>query len=293
MVCFRRVKIFFLVACLVSMAGMTFAATEIPSVKVANAPVLDGSAQDAVWKGVKPHVVVDQASGKKILVRSVYKADQVFFLVQFPDAAQNFLHKPWVWNAADKKYEMGAHREDTFVFKWNMMDKEVDLSSLSDDNYRADVWYWKANRTNPAGFADDKTQVLADSPGKKSKEKVSTTGKKRYLSRLSDAGKPPYKTYKPTAYEGDLIDAFPVGTPQGSRADVRAKGVWSGGLWTVEFARNLNTGHDDDLQFDPAAGKSYLFGISIFSLYGNPPDASTPNLYGLGRISEPLELKFQ
>jgi hypothetical protein len=272
---------------------MAFAAAEIPSVKVANVPVLDGAAQDAVWKDVKPHVVVDQASGKKILLRSIYTADQIFFLVQFPDAAQNFLHKPWVWNAADKKYEMGAHREDTFVFKWSMMAKEVDLSSLSDDNYRADVWYWKANRTNPAGFADDKTQVLADSPGKKSKEKVSETGKKRYLSRLSDAGKPPYKTYKPTTYEGDLVDAFPPGTPQGSRADVRAKGVWSGGLWTVEFARNLNTGHDDDLQFDPASGKSYLFGISIFSLYGNPPDTSTPNLYGLGRISEPLGLKFQ
>ena len=188
---------------------------------------------------------------------------------------------------------MGAHREDTFIFKWNMMDKDVDLSSFSDDSYRADVWYWKANRTNPAGFADDKTQILADTPGKKSKEKVSVNGKKRYLSRLSDTGKPPYKTYKPTAYEGDLVDAFPKGVPEGSRADVHAKGVWSGGLWSVEFARNLNTGHDDDVQFDPVTGKPYLFGISIFSLYGNPLDVATPNLYGMGRISEPLRLKFQ
>ncbi len=293
MIHLKKASLLFLVIGFFFMASVAFAAIDIPSVKVAKAPVLDGSAQDPAWLGVKPLVIVDQASGKKILLRSVYTADQVFFLVQFPDAAQNFLHKPWVWNAADKKYEMGAHREDTFVFKWNMMDKEVDLSSFSDDNYRSDVWYWKANRTNPAGFADDKTQVLADSPGKKSKEKISATGKKRYLSRLSDAGKPPYKTYNPAAYEGDLVDAFPEGTPQGSRADVHAKGVWSGGLWSVEFARNLNTGHDDDVQFDPAVGKSYLFGISIFSLYGNPPDTSTPNLYGLGRISEPLWLKFQ
>ena len=281
------------VVCLFPMLSVASAAVDIPSVKVDKAPVVDGSVGDAAWSNVKPIVIADSASGKKILLRSVYTADQVFFLVQFSDAAENFLHKPWVWDAADKKYKTGAHRADTFVFKWNMMDKDVNLSNFSDDNYRADVWYWKANRTNPAGFADDKTQVLADSPSKKSKERISTTGKKRYLSRISDAGKPPYKEYKPTAYEGDLINAFPVGVPEGSRADVHAKGVWKGGFQTIEFARALNTGHDDDLQFDPASGKSYLLGVSIFSLYGNPLDTSMPNLYGMGRISEPLKLKFQ
>jgi len=289
----RKFLFCFAVVCLFPLVSVAFAAVDIPSVKVDKAPVVDGSAGDAVWSSVKPIAIADSASGKKILFRSVYTADKVFFLVQFPDAAQNFLHKPWVWNAAEKKYATGSPREDTFVFKWSMMDKDVDLSSFSDDSYRADVWYWKANRTNPAGFADDKTQVLADTPSKKSKEKVSSTGKKRYLSRISDAGKAPYNTYKPTAFEGDLIDAFPVGVPDGSRADVHAKGVWQGGFQTVEFARALNTGHDDDVPFDSASGKAYLFGVSIFSLYGNPLDTSMPNLYGMGRISEPLRLQFQ
>ena len=62
---------------------------------------------------------------------------------------------------------------------------------------------------------------------------------------------------------------------------------------STEEGRKLNTGHDDDVQFDPASGKAYLFGVSMFSLYGNPLDTSTPNLYGMGRISEPLRLKFQ
>lgn len=280
------------VVCLLPMLSVA-AELEIPSIKVEQAPVIDGVGQDVVWTTVKPHIVKDSASGKNILVRSVYTEHQVFFLVQFPDAAQNFLHKPWIWNDSEKKYETGPHREDTFVFKWNMMENDVDLSNFSDDTYRADVWYWKANRTNPAGFADDKTQVLADSPGKKSKEKTSVTGKPRHLSRLSDAGKPPYKEYTPTEYEGELVDAFPPATPEGSRADVHAKGQWNGGLWVVEFARALNTGYDDDLQFDPAAGNSYLFGVSIFSLYGERLETSTPNLYGMGRISGPLRLKFQ
>lgn len=289
----RKLLFCFALVGLLPVVSLAFAAVDIPSVKVATAPVVDGSVGDAAWSNVKPIAISDSASGKKILLRSVYTADKVFFLVQFPDAAQNFLHKPWVWDAADKKYKTGPHREDTFVFKWNMMDKDVNLSNFSDDSYRADVWYWKANRTNPAGYADDKTQLLADSASKKSKEKISTTGKKRYLSRISDAGKPPYNEYKPTAYEGDLIDAFSVGVPDGSRADVQAKGVWKGGFQTIEFGRALDTGHDDDLQFDLATSKSYLFGVSIFSLYGDRLETSTPNLYGMGRISEPLRLQFQ
>lgn len=290
---FTKLLFCFVLVCLLPVVGGAFAAVDIPSFKVDKAPVIDGSVGDAAWSNVKPIVIADSASGKRILLRSVYTADKVFFLVQFPDAAQNFLHKPWVWDAAGKKYKTGAHREDTFVFKWNMTGKNVNLSNFSDDSYRADVWYWKANRTNPAGYADDKTQILADTPSKKSKEKISTTGKKRYLSRISDAGKAPYNTYKPTAYEGDLIDAFSAGVPDGSRADVRAKGVWKGGFQTVEFARALNTGHDDDLQFDLATSQSYLFGVSIFSLYGDRLETSTPNLYGMGRISEPLQLQFQ
>jgi len=289
----RQFMFCFALVCLLPVASLTCAAVDIPSVKVDTAPVVDGSVGDAVWSSVKPIAISDSASGKKILLRSVYTADKVFFLVQFPDAAQNFLHKPWVWDAAGEKYKTGSHREDTFVFKWSMMDKDVNLSNFSDDSYRADVWYWKANRTNPAGYADDKTQILADSASKKSKEKISNTGKKRYLSRISDAGKAPYNTYKPTVYEGDLVDAFPVGVPDGSRADVQAKGFWKGGFQTIEFARALKTGHDDDLQFDLATSKSYLFGISIFSLYGDRLETSTPNLYGMGRISEPLRLQFQ
>lgn len=290
---FGVLKAALIFACILLLVTNAWAAQDVPSFKVSAAPEVNGSELDAVWQTVKPVAVVDTASGSRVLLRSVYTEDQVFFLVQFPDAVQNFLHKPWLWNAEQKQYETGAHREDTFVFKWNMMDHDVDLSNFSDDSYSADIWYWKANRTNPAGYADDKMQTLLDTAGEKSTEKISTTGKKRYLSRLSDAGKKAYREYKPSEYEGGLVDAFPPATPAGSRADVRAKGVWNGGFWTIEFARKFNTGNADDVQFDPASGKAYLFGVSIFSLYGNPLDTSMPNLYGMGRISEPLRLLFK
>ncbi len=291
---FMKVWFGFLLICLLSMTSLATAEIDIASIKVDAPPVVDGHAQDAVWNRVKPIAIADSASGAKILLRSVYTDEQIFFLVQYPDSAENFLHKPWVWNAAEKKYEEGSHREDTFVFKWNMMDHDVNLSNFSDDDYQADVWYWKANRTNPAGYADDKTQVLGSKPIKKSTELTSASGKTRHLGRYSDAGKAPYEELKEiTGYQGDLVDRYPLAKPEGSRADVHAKGVWNGGFRTVEFARALNTGHDDDLQFEPAAGKTYLFGVSIFSLYGRPHVENSPNFYGRGRISESLRLKFQ
>ena len=291
---FAKLLVCSFMVCLFPLLGVAAAEIEIPSVKVQSVPEIDGAGGDAVWTKVKPVTVKDSASGTNVLIRSVYTEDQVFFLVQFPDSAENFLHKPWVWNAAEKKYESGSHREDTFVFKWNMMDHDVNLSNFSDDDYRADVWYWKANRTNSAGYADDKSQALAAQPIEKSTELTSTSGKARHLGRYSDAGKAAYKELKElTEYQGDLVDRYPASTPEGSRADVHAKGTWKGGFRTVEYARALNTGHDDDLQFEPASGKGYLFGVSIFSLYGRPHIVNSPNFYGRGRISEPLRLKFQ
>jgi len=274
-----------------SISNIAFAEQSIISTKVDAPPVIDGDINEQVWENVKPVPIKDQASGTMILLRSVYSGDKVYFSVLFNDSVENPLHKPWLWVKDKESYETGAHREDTFVFKWNMMDKKVDLSNFSDDSYMADVWYWKANRTNPAGYADDKNQKLSDSQAEKSTEIESLTGKKRFLSRHSDKGKPAYTEFKPTTYTEALVDRYPKSMPEGSRADVIAKGQWKNGNWTIEFERKLDTGHSDDVQFD--LSKEYLFGVSIFSLYGKPHDPNSPNLYGRGRISDPLMLSFE
>lgn len=273
-------------------ASLVMAERDVPCKKVDVAPVLDGQIDDA-WADIKPISIDDSASGSKVLLRSVYTENRIHFLVQFPDPVNNFLHKPWLWNPTSNAYETGAHREDTFVFKWNMMDHDVNLSAFSDDDYTADVWYWKANRTNPAGYADDKRQVLGAQPMKKSTEVQSVSGKARHLARYSDAGKAPYTELKSlNEKQGNLVDRYPVGKPEGSRADVQAKGIWNAGFWTIEFSRNLDTGHEDDVRLEPTRKDGYLFGVSIFSLYGKPHDPNSPNYYGRGRISEPLRLKF-
>ena len=263
------------------------------SVKVDTPPIIDGDTNEPIWSSTKPVPVKDKVSGAMIILRSVYTDDKVYFSVWFPDLAENRLHKPWMWDKDKEVFEIGPHREDTFIFKWSMMDDQVDLSNFSDDNYTADLWYWKANRTNPAGYADDKTQTLSDSSSKKATEIKSTSGKTRFLVRSSDSGKSAYREVKPNTFSENTIDHYPKSKPEGSRADVVAKGKWNGGFWTIEFERQLETGYEDDLQFNVSTGKDHLFGISIFSLYGRPHDPNSPNLYGRGRISDPLILTFK
>lgn len=270
-------------------------AMEIVSHKTDQPPTLDGMLGDAAWQAITvPYVIEDQTADAPIFLKSVHTDDTIYFSVMYKDQAESPFHKPWLWNKEGNKYEQGAHREDTFVFKWNMMDRVVDLSNFSDDSYTADIWYWKANRTNPAGYADDKHQILSDTPGKKSEFKESATGKIRYLSRKSDAGKSAYKEMKvpPAELKTPLVDRYPPRTPEGSRGDVHAKGAWKNGFWIIEFSRKLKTGNDDDVQFE-LRKSPYLFGVSIFSLYGRPVDKSEPNRYGMGRISEPLYLKLE
>lgn len=49
----------------------------------------------------------------------------------------------------------------------------------------------------------------------------------------------------------------------GSKDDVQGKGKWTNGIWTVEFGRKLNTGHDDDIQFKVDGEYLYTFAAMI------------------------------
>jgi hypothetical protein len=61
---------------------------------------------------------------------------------------------------------------------------------------------------------------------------------------------------------------YPLNTKWGgSRDDIKGKGVWKNGRWTVEMSRKLNTGHpEDDVIFKPESGKTkyYVFDVAVF-----------------------------
>ncbi|MBU2559860.1 hypothetical protein KKA03_03105, partial [archaeon] len=60
---------------------------------------------------------------------------------------------------------------------------------------------------------------------------------------------------------GTTVPGYILQSPAGSRADIESKGIWLEGRWHVEQKRALDTGHNDDVQFDIKA--IYRFGIAV------------------------------
>ncbi len=272
-------------------SGNCRAGQNLQSVKVPNTPVIDGRGTEPVWQDALPINVRDPVADMDISIASVYTADQVFFLVRFPDPDESREHKSWTWDKGRQIYGMGNEREDVFIFKWNMQSKPVDLSIYGDEPYVADIWYWKACRTDPMGYADDKMHTLGATEIHDANVLSSRTGKTMYLVRQEDGGRGAYYINLQVKHAGDKIPRYKHRTPLGSRADVQAKGVWQGGFWTIEFARALHTGNIDDIQFDTDI--TYQFGVSRYEIAGRKSNpALTQPLFGRGDVGESLSLHF-
>ena len=271
---------------------LSFGAQTLTAVKIENAPVIDGMASDSAWNEADYIVTHDPIANIDIKLKAVYTTENIFFLVQFSDPDESRLHKPLVWNTKEELYENGPDREDCFVLKWAMDAAIKDLSVRADHPYMADVWFWKANRTDPVGYADDKYQLLSGSKVPKSKKIKSHSGQSTYLQRRGDEGESAYKASLLIEYQGDNLQQFINRKPSGSRADVKAKGTWNDDKWCIEFSRKLNTNHSDDIQFD--LSKEYLFGVSRYEIAGRKKNPKlTQPLYGSGDVSEKLLLNFK
>lgn len=275
------------------LTGNVKAEQVLKSHKASQVPQVDGLETEDVWNNINAVKTFDPIAQVEISIKSVYSDSTIFFLVSFPDKDESRQHRNWIWNNETEMYVEGPAREDVFVFKWKLDENTKDLSIYSDEPYEADIWYWKAVRTDPVGFADDKIQRLFSYSMKNTFEVTSKSGTKMHINRKGDAGHSSYKTKIYIDYEGDTVQRYIVREPTSSRADVRAKGVWKDGRWTIEFARALVTGNRDDLNFQPL-DKPYGFGVSRYEIAGRPPDEESEQpLFGSGDITEMLILEFQ
>jgi hypothetical protein len=236
---------------------------------VDESPVIDGDPGDAVWTGAGKITTLDFSSQRMITIRSVRSDEKIFFLVTYPDISPSTTHKSFRWDQQAGIYKPTNDREDMFVFKWSMQGLDADLSLRSMRSHQADVWFWKSCRTNPVGYADDKLHSYAGhKQDANSVEIVCPRGNgSMYLLRSGDSGRSAYEEKMVFDYMGDFAPRFANRQPRGSRADVSARGCWSEGIWTVEFARKLNTEHDDDVVF--AVGGKYLFIVSCYEMSGD------------------------
>ncbi len=273
------------------LSSPSFAAQSLLAIQVPEPPLIDGMINEPAWQNAPVLQTFAKSNELPILIRAVYTHTDIFFLVSFPDPDESRTHKSWTWDTGRRIYTVGNDREDVFVFKWNMEPATVDLSISADKEYRADIWYWKACRTDSAGYADDKIHVYSQTETRDATKIISGSGKIMYLLREGDEGESAYKTDLKSEYEGDILPRYTIQQPTGSRSDVRARGMWRNGRWTIEFGRKLVTGNQDDIQFSPA--NKYLFGVSRYEIAGREPNAKLSDpFYGTGDINETLWLEF-
>lgn len=169
---------------------------------------------------------------------------------------------------------------------------------------KGDLWHWKAARSAPYSYADDAWLTLAGNPTGSYRE----TGRRKDTGAGGDVknqtmdGSRPYYMQDPNKQpsvpgsllmeeaieiadysifkSGDMIPfRLPV-KPSGSRSDVRAISRHADGAWMVLLYRKLNSGHEDDVVFNPM--KNYSFALAVFDDSGSDHSKAT----------EPMTLKF-
>lgn len=242
----------------------------------------------------------------EVTLKALYTADEIFFLATWADAEESIVKGTWkfdgtkwakqagdedrlsiIWEItpikdfAEKGCAALCHSKGNDASKWYMASDTADQ--------KADLWHWKSYRSNPLGFADEgyvtvSNEKAAPPTGRKSDpggggDSRNETADKTKPALMQDPAKTPsakgflvkgetieikdYSTFK----AGDTLPYRILSKPDGSRGDIKAKGVWANGTWTLMLSRKLNTGNADDVQFDVA--KSYRFGVGMYNNSGD------------------------
>jgi len=169
---------------------------------------------------------------------------------------------------------------------------------------KGDLWHWKAARSAPYNYADDAWLTVAGNPTGSYREtgRRKDTGAGGDIKNQTDDGSRPLYMQNPTktpAVKGFLLleeavkiadytkfrtgDIIPYRLPikpSGSRFDVKAISRHADGGWMVMLYRKLDTGHEDDVTFNPM--KNYSFALAVFDDSGSDHSKAT----------EPMTLRF-
>ncbi len=205
---------------------------------LSGAPQVDGK-YEPLWDDCPEVKIAASGFEGPISLRAAVNGERLFLLLRFPCTAPMTKHKPWLWNASSQRFIVGPEREDSLCLRFLQAERPGAVS--------CDVWYWGACRLNE-GAADDLLQVFSlDSPTHALKS-VSPDGTPQYLVTMPDEGLRPWSgNYDVTTLHLNPSRYEPL-PPTGSRMDVKCKGEWKEGFWTVEFSRALDTVQIDDLR---------------------------------------------
>ncbi len=251
-------------------------------------PTLDGAGTDAAWveaNALTVHVSGGKAGEVDVTLKAVYSASDVYMLLEWADETMSIDKKMWSLDGSEWSQ---TGNEDRFAILWNIDDSIAQFNTAGctvvchtkmSTNSAAefgDMWHWKAARSNPVGYVDDKylnNTGDADDGGRhgdggdstysdnkdedgngapdyawastapSAPSAVSVDLAERFLLKDEELA---YSATNPLTgaswAPGDTVPGYRLREPGGSRSDVEAYGVWANGVWTVEVKRALDTG---------------------------------------------------
>lgn len=243
-----------------------------------------------------------------LTLKAVRTATDLYILAEWMDnsSTENVDKNQYTYSAADGWTKSGNEDRIFFIFDAGDNGNEgancatmchVATGEMSTTGGgHVDVWHGKAARSFPVGTTDDKWW---DGTGRNSDSKT-VSAYSDNIQTLSDGSTVPL--YSGPVTNGHYI-IIPVGetaesycTPfdttstsgvipgyilnmnyDGSRfADISTKAVYSGGKWTVEFKRALDTGNDDDVAFTTGSGDKVQMTTAVTDNSGGSHVGSEP-----------------
>jgi hypothetical protein len=286
----------------------------LEAVAVRELPAVDGRI-DRAWEGARA-VALPVAGGAntaytEVTLRAVHTPAEIAFLAQWEDPTESLAYETWVkqpdgsWKQVTRG-EPGdpiAGYEDKFAVAWSIDNsvagfdrmgcaaachageiKRFGLKHTNRPGEKADVWHWKATRSNPVGQLDDQyvdhTRYDAQQTPNAGRKTDPEMGGGYRPNRSTDGRTPAFMPAEPAASPfwvldaakqpfrdvfrpGDRVGGIIIAPFTGDRADVRARGTHSGGRWTLEWTRKLDNGSPYDVQFRDLRAR-YPFGVAVF-----------------------------
>ena len=227
--------------------------------------MIDGIQNEKIWSSI-PFQIINKNNVE--IKFKIYSANShVYLLVVFPSEKEKRTHRPWHWNPLKQIYLSGSEKEDELYVLWSVFPLNASPDAYAENS---DVWIWRAARTDPAGFADD-CYLINNS--------ISNISDSEFADLVQDNGKSCWFDRYFGAFEGNTLSRFYQRNPEGSLADVKAKGAWNSGFWTIEFSRKINTGNTDDIDFGGTEGLAVSFSLT-------PPKKNFLKLSEFQRIPE-------
>jgi hypothetical protein len=209
-------------------------APEVRAVRVFVSPIVDGAANDAGWRDAPECEVPLKGEGGPMscLVKAMKFGQTIFLLVRWEDPTESRSTASFHTGPVTEwdRHSMGDAVTVCFPIDGPFRGPREEQSASS-----RDVWFWEATRLDRTGHARDANEkpVPIGGDGPRGAGRILEDGQMLSMRHKEDAGK----------------QVLSEGGPSGSASDVLARGQWHQGWWTLELARALSTGNDDDRDF--------------------------------------------